>query len=115
MAKRVGVEKEILVKELKERFHGMAKFRHTYIDTGFDGYLIIPDYLVNELGEPDYVSEWELGDGSIVDAQDYLRMLEIVGLDGNIEVRICPIACCINSYPQTHKVPNSQTHKLSNS
>jgi hypothetical protein len=34
--------------------------------------------LVNELGEPDYVSEWELGDGSIVDAQDYLRMLEIV-------------------------------------
>jgi hypothetical protein len=38
MAKRGGVEKEIQAKELKERFHGMAKFRHTYIDTGFDGY-----------------------------------------------------------------------------
>ena len=118
MAKRGGVEKEILAKELKERFHGMAKFRHTYIDTGFDGYLIIPDYLVNELGEPDYVSEWELGDGSIVDAQDYLGLLEIVGLEENIEVRICPIACCMYSYPRTHKLPNpqlpnSQTHKLS--
>ena len=108
MAKRGGVEKEILAKELKERFHGMAKFRHTYIDTGFDGYLIIPDYLVNELGEPDYVSEWELGDGSIVDAQDYLGLLEIVGLEENIEVRICPIACCMYSYLQ-----NSKTLKLS--
>ena len=62
-----------------------------YIDTGFDGYLIVPEYLVIELGEPDYVSEWELGDGSIVEAQDYLGTLEIVGLEENIEVRITAI------------------------
>ena len=62
-----------------------------YIDTGFDGYLIVPEYLVIELGEPDYVSEWELGDGSIVEAQDYLGTLEIVGLEENIEVRISAI------------------------
>jgi hypothetical protein len=47
--------------------------------------------LVNELGEPDYVSEWELGEGSIVDAQDYLGVLEIVGLVENIEVRITAV------------------------
>jgi len=47
--------------------------------------------LVNELGEPDYVSEWGLGDGSIVDAQDCLGMLELVGLEENIEVRITAV------------------------
>ncbi len=62
-----------------------------YIDTGFDGYLIVSEYLVIELGEPDYVSEWELGDGSIVEAQDYLGTLDIVGLEENIEVRITAI------------------------
>ena len=62
-----------------------------YIDTGFDGYLIAPEELIMELGEPDYLSEWELGDGSIVDAQDYLGELEIIGLRENIEVRITAI------------------------
>ena len=62
-----------------------------YIDAGFDGYLIVPEDLVWEFGEPDYVSEWELGDGSIVDAQDYLGNLEIIGLEENIEARITAI------------------------
>jgi hypothetical protein len=42
-----------------------------YIDTGFDGYLIVPVNLTQELGEPDYISRWELGDGSLIECQDY--------------------------------------------
>lgn len=44
-----------------------------------------------ELGEPDYVSEWELGDGSIVEAQDYLGNLEITGMGERTEARITAI------------------------
>lgn len=43
-----------------------------YIDTGFDGYLIIPVSLVQQLGKPDYISRWELGDESLPEGQDYV-------------------------------------------
>lgn len=52
-----------------------------YIDTGFDGYLIIPSQLAVSLGPPDYVSRWTLGDSTTVAARDYRGSLFIVGLD----------------------------------
>ena len=62
-----------------------------YIDTGFDGYLIMPVGLTQELGKPDYISRWELGDGSLTEGQDYVGSVRIIGLSDNIEARITAI------------------------
>ncbi|MBT9158840.1 MAG: hypothetical protein AAGB97_01125 [Dehalococcoidia bacterium] len=62
-----------------------------YIDTGFDGYLIIPVRLAEQVGKPDYISRWEFGDGSLTEGQDYVGNVEIVGLPDNIEARITAI------------------------
>jgi hypothetical protein len=42
-----------------------------YVDTGFDGYLIIPATQTSLLGPPQFFAPWELGDGSVVQAQEY--------------------------------------------
>ena len=42
-----------------------------YVDTGFDGYLIVPTAQTVLLGPPQFSAPWELGDGSIVQAQEY--------------------------------------------
>jgi predicted aspartyl protease len=62
-----------------------------YIDTGFDGHLIMPTKLAQEVGKPDYISRWELGDGSLTEGADYVGDVEIVGLPDNIEARITAI------------------------
>jgi len=51
-----------------------------YLDTGFDGFLIVPDAVALALGAPDLVSTWELGDGSLTQGADYLSEIEILGL-----------------------------------
>lgn len=56
--------------------------RHTatvwaYIDTGFDGYLIVPEHLGDEFGEGDYLARWELGDGSLVTGDEYLGRAQL--------------------------------------
>ena len=62
-----------------------------YIDTGFDGYLIAPVDVTQVLGKPDYISRWELGDGSLTEGQDYLGSVRIIGLPDNIEAHITAI------------------------
>lgn len=42
-----------------------------YVDSGFDGYLIIPTAQTSLLGPPQFSAPWELGDGSIVQAHEY--------------------------------------------
>ncbi len=51
-----------------------------YLDTGFDGFLIIPSGLASSLGDPDFVSRWELGDNSLTYGADYLGEITVVGL-----------------------------------
>jgi predicted aspartyl protease len=60
----------------------------TYIDTGFDGHVIVPADYGLVLGLGDYVSRWRLGDGSEVEAEGYLGIAEIVGLSVSIPARI---------------------------
>lgn len=55
-----------------------------YIDTGFDGFLIVPHTVASTVGDPDLVSTWQLGDGSLVEGADYLGEIEIVGLPQTI-------------------------------
>lgn len=51
------------------------------IDTGFTGYVAIPATFFNgTLGLPDARVEWELADGSTIDAAIYFGSVEIVGL-----------------------------------
>ncbi len=59
-----------------------------YIDTGFDGYLIIPASYTRQLKKGDYLSRWELGDGSLAVAEEYLGVAGVVGLAGEFPVRI---------------------------
>ncbi len=53
--------------------------------------MIVPVSLTQELGKPDYISRWELGDGSVTEGQDYIGGVEIVGLYGKGEARITAI------------------------
>ncbi len=59
-----------------------------YVDTGFDGYLIIPTARTALLGPPQFSAPWELGDGSIVQAQEYRGDIHVSGLAVTIPARI---------------------------
>ena len=51
------------------------------IDTGFSGYLAVPErFYHDDLGLPDSRVEWQLADGSTVEAPIYFGIVEIVGL-----------------------------------
>jgi predicted aspartyl protease len=56
-----------------------------YLDTGFDGYLIVPENHTDRLGPGDFVSRWELGDATTVPAEAYLGRVRLAGLDNEIE------------------------------
>jgi predicted aspartyl protease len=59
-----------------------------YVDTGFDGYLIIPSTQTSFLGPPQFFAPWELGDGSVVQAQEYRGDILVSGLSISIPARI---------------------------
>lgn len=62
---------------LRSQRHGALAL----LDTGFTGHLVIPTSSLNgDLGVPDARIDWELADGSIIDAPVYLGVLEIIGL-----------------------------------
>jgi len=54
-----------------------------FVDTGFDGDLIIPAALIPDSPLPDGYLTWRLGDGSDVVAAYYVGTVEIVGLPGS--------------------------------
>ena len=59
---------------------GIGDKDFAYLDTGFDGFLIIPHTFVTSLGDPDLVSRWELGDNSLTYGADFLGEINVVGL-----------------------------------
>ena len=59
-----------------------------YVDTGFDGYLIVPAAQLGLLGSPQFSAPWELGDGSVVQAQEYRGEVYVSGLAVTIPARI---------------------------
>lgn len=58
------------------------------VDTGFDGYLIIPATQASLLGPPQFSAPWELGDGSVVQAEEYRGAILVPGLAISIPARI---------------------------
>lgn len=59
-----------------------------YIDTGFDGDLILPGHFANEFGEADYISRWRLGNGSVLEAEDYVGEAKVVEVTEAALVRV---------------------------
>ena len=59
-----------------------------YLDTGFDGYLVIPLSLAAKLGPEDYATRWEMGNGSLIEAKEYLGVIEVSNFGISLSARI---------------------------
>lgn len=59
-----------------------------FVDTGFDGFLILPDRYLPQLGPPDFVGRWTLADGSTVEAAEFRGTVRIAGLQPLVQARI---------------------------
>lgn len=75
------LEVQVMVRDYKTQVRA-------YLDTGFDGYLIVPLSLATNLGMEDCVTQWELGDGSLIEAKEYFGAIEIPGLRTSLPARI---------------------------
>ena len=63
--------------------------QYALLDTGFTGELAIPaTLLATTIDVPDEHADWELADGSIIDAPIYLGTLEILGLPPILSVAV---------------------------
>lgn len=50
------------------------------LDTGFTGHLAVPTTILNgDFGLPDSRVDWELADGTVIDAPVYFGTVEVVG------------------------------------
>jgi predicted aspartyl protease len=59
-----------------------------FVDTGFDGDVVLPESFILELGEPRTTARWRMADGSLVVTGSYAANVELVGLPGQHPVRV---------------------------
>lgn len=59
-----------------------------YVDTGFDGYLLVPKDQERLLGPSQFSTPWELGDGSVVQASEYRGTVSVAGLTVTLPARM---------------------------
>ena len=59
-----------------------------FVDTGFDGYLILPDEYIRRFGTPDAVDWWQLADGSVLTAPAYEGFVSIKGIDERLPAKV---------------------------
>lgn len=59
-----------------------------FIDTGFDGYLMLPSEWLYQFGMPDTLDWWQLADGSIVVTPVYEGFASIKGIDEHLPVKV---------------------------
>lgn len=74
--------------EVQFRVRGLQRQDWAYLDTGFEGFLIVPEAIAASLGNPDLVSVWELGDGSLTQGVGYLGEVEISGVAQTIAAQV---------------------------
>ncbi len=74
--------------EIRFKVRDLEKQVFAYIDTGFDGFLIVPAELSKSFGKADLVSVWELGDSSLAEGLDYLGEVQVVGIADIIPAQI---------------------------
>lgn len=78
--------------EVEFSVRGTRSRDFAFLDTGFDGFLIVPFAISAMLGTPDLVSTWELADGSLTAGADYLGQIEIVSISNPINGQITCLA-----------------------
>ncbi len=69
----------------------VGKYRLSYralLDTGFDGYLVLPESLESQLGAPEFSVKTILADGSESMRPQFRAAVEIVGLNIGYVVRL---------------------------
>ena len=59
-----------------------------FADTGFDGFLVLPEAYLQRLGFPDLAGSWTLADGSTVEAPEFRGTVVIVGLQTVVQAQI---------------------------
>jgi predicted aspartyl protease len=75
------VSKDYPYLEVKVTVRNLSSHFQALLDTGFDGYLILPEVLNSQLGKPDFQVKTGLADGSARIASEYRGRVEIVGLN----------------------------------
>ncbi|MBI2916376.1 MAG: hypothetical protein HYY01_00125 [Chloroflexi bacterium] len=50
------------------------------VDTGFDGYLVLPREVGRQLGPADSIHRWGLADGARVATPSYYGLVDVVGI-----------------------------------
>lgn len=58
------------------------------VDTGFDGFLVLPEAYLPRLGPPDLAGNWVLADGSTIEAPEFRGTVKIVGLESLVQAQI---------------------------
>ena len=77
---------------IRVEIHGHRQEGLALLDTGFTGELVVSaNSLSRTIGMPEEHTDWELADGSVVDAPVYLGSLEIVGLPPSLWVAVIPL------------------------
>ena len=66
--------------QVQVTIRGFSGTFRALIDTGFDGYFILPETISRQLGKPDFQVKAQLADGSERMSAEYLGKAEIVGL-----------------------------------
>ncbi|AOQ23304.1 hypothetical protein MTAT_18360 [Moorella thermoacetica] len=61
---------------------------HAYIDTGFEGYIVLPENYVEKIGSPAFISNWEVADGALVAAAEYIGTIVIPDIGFTLMARI---------------------------
>lgn len=61
---------------------------HAYIDNGFEGYIVLPEDYVDKIGKPSFISNWEVADGTIVAAAEYIGTIVIPDIGFTLMARI---------------------------
>lgn len=59
-----------------------------YIDTGFEGYLVVPEEYTEKLGFPPFITDWEVADGAIIATAEYLGTVQIPEIGFSVDARI---------------------------
>ncbi len=59
-----------------------------FLDTGFDGFLILPADWFGQLGTPDTLDWWQLADGSYIITPAYEGTITVLGLEQAIPGKI---------------------------
>ena len=73
---------------IRVRIQDFVLETEAFVDTGFDGGLLLPSLRLPDAAPPNLVRSFTLGDGSVVPLPAYRGQVEIVGIAKSIQTMI---------------------------